>query len=145
MKRMRKKKNRYRIAALCIAMFCIAAAWVSKNQCWKLFSQTINTKQFEAVSRSHDAFVGMKITDVLRLVTKDDPCFVFTRSSTCMGMPYEEIIALYPEMTLTPPRDQLYCVAVHSAMSPEETYPQGFFVDQEGIVVEPPIAVSIYW
>ena len=65
---MRKKKNRYRIAALCIAMFCIAAAWVSKDQCWKLFSQTINTKQFEAV-----------------------------------------------------------------------------FVDQEGIVVEPPIAVSIYW
>ena len=64
MKRMRKKKNRYRIAALCIAMFCIAAAWVNKDQCWKLFSQTINTKQFEAVSRSHDAFVGMKITDI---------------------------------------------------------------------------------
>ena len=145
MKRMLKKKNRYRIAALCIAMFCIAAAWVNKDQFWKLFSQTINTKQFEAVSQSHDAFVGMKITDVLRLVTKDDQCFVFTRNSTCMGMPYEELIELYPEMTLTPPRDQLYCVAVHSAMFPEETYPQGFFVDQEGIVIEPPIAVSIYW
>ena len=64
MKRMRKKKNRYRIAALCIAMFCIAAAWVNKDQCWKLFSQTINTKQFEAVSQSHDGFVGMKITDI---------------------------------------------------------------------------------
>lgn len=142
---MSKKKNRYRIAALCIAMFCIAAAWVTKDRCWKLFSQTINTKQFEAVSQSHDAFVGMKITDVLHLVTKDDQCFVFTCNSTCMGMPYEEIIELYPEMTLTSPRDQLYCVAVHSAMSPEETYPQGFFVDQEGIVIEPPIAVSICW
>ena len=145
MKRMSKKKNRYRIAALCIAMFCIAAAWVNKDRCWKLFSQTINTKQFEAVSQGHDAFVGMKITDVLHLVTKDDQCFVFTCNSTCMGMPYEEIIELYPEMTLTSPRDQLYCVAVHSAMSPEETYPQGFFVDQEGIVIEPPIAVSICW
>ena len=145
MKRMSKKKNGYRIAALCIAMFCFAAAWVNKDQFWKLFSQTINTKQFEAVSQSHDAFVGMKITDVLRLVTKDDQCFVFTRNSTCMGMPYEEIIELYPEMTLTSPRDQLYCVAVHSAMSPEETYPQGFFVDQEGIVIELPIAVSICW
>ena len=142
---MSKKKNRYRIAALCIAMFCIAAAWVTKDRCWKLFSQTINTKQFEAVSQSHDAFVGMKITDVLHLVTKDDQCFVFTCNSTCMGMPYEEIIELYPEMTLTSPRDQLYCVAVHSAMSPEETYPQGFFVDQEGIVIELPIAVSICW
>lgn len=126
-------------------MFCIAAAWVTKDRCWKLFSQTTNTKQFEAVSQSHDAFVGMKITDVLHLVTKDDQCFVFTCNSTCMGMPYEEIIELYPEMTLTSPRDQLYCVAVHSAMSPEETYPQGFFVDQEGIVIEPPIAVSICW
>lgn len=77
MKRMRKKKNRYRIAALCIAMFCVAAAWVNKDQCWKLFSQTINTKQFEAVSRRN---VSARL-----------------------------------------------------------------FVDQEGIVVEPPIAVSIYW
>ena len=142
---MSKTKSRYLTAALFIAIFCIAAAWGNRDQCWKLFSQTISTKQFEAISQSHDAFVGMKITDVLRLVTKDDPCFVFTRSSTCMGMPYEKVVALYPEMTLTPPRDQLYCVAVHSAMSPEETYPQGFFVDQEGIVIEPPIAVSIYW
>ena len=142
---MSKTKSRYLTAALFIAIFCIAAAWGNRDQCWKLFSQTINTKQFEAISQSHDAFVGMKITDVLRLVTKDWQCFVFTRSSTCMGMPYEEIIALYPEMTLTPPRDQLYCVGVHSAMSPEETYPQGFFVDQEGVVIEPPIAVSIYW
>ena len=142
---MSKTKSRYLTAALFIAIFCIAAAWGNRDQCWKLFSQTISTKQFEAISQSHDAFVGMKITDVLRLVAKDDQCFVFARSSTCMGMPYEKVVALYPEMALTPPRDQLYCVAVHSAMSPEETCPQRFFVDQEGIVIEPPIAVSIYW
>lgn len=133
------------IVVLFAAMFCITVAWVNKDQCWKLFSQTINTKQFEAVSQDHDSFVGMKIADVLRLVTKDDQCFVLTRNSICMGMSYGEIVELHPEMELISPRDQLYCVAVNSAMSPEETYPQGFFVDREGIVIEPPIAVSIYW
>ena len=142
---MRKKKSGYRIAAQLIALFCVAAVWGSRDQHWKLFSQTINTKQFEFISQNHNAFVGMKMADVLRLVTKDDRCFVFTRDSVHMGMSYDEIVALYPEMTLIPPRDQLYCVAVNNAMSPEETYPQGFFVDREGIVIEPPIAVSIYW
>ena len=141
----KRKKYVISILALSIAFLIALLMLTGQKQYWKLFSQTINVKQFETISQSENEFVGMEISDVLKLVTKNGNCFVFTRNSICMGMSYSEVIRLYPEMSLTPPRDKLYCVAVSSAMSPEEIYPRGFFVDENDVVIEPPITVSIYW
>ena len=84
---MSKTKSRYLTAALFIAIFCIAAAWGNRDQCWKLFSQTINTKQFEAISQSHDAFVGMKIADVLHLVAKTINALCLPAAAPAWGCP----------------------------------------------------------
>ena len=124
---------------------CYAIYAVSTHCGWKIFSQTINIKQFDSIAQSNDDFIGMNIDDALNLVTKNNKCYVFSQESLCMGMSYDEIVAIYPEMELTPPRYKLYCVAVSSSMASEEIYPRGFFVNMENQIIEPPIALSIYW
>lgn len=133
------------IIIICIAVISIVALLATTPRHWKLFSQTINNNQLALLAQENNNFVGMYIEDVLELITKDNKCYIFTQESICMGKSYEEVIAHYPEMELTPPRNKLYCVAVCSSMAKEEIYPRGFFVNAAGIVTEPHIPLSIYW
>lgn len=139
----RRKKCLMIVVAILLVVFLVCS--LLNPYLWKLTSGTINNRQFDLIAQEHNDFVGMNITDVLKLITKNGKYYIFSQESICMRLTYDEIITRYPEMELIFPREKLYCVAVCSSMSPEEIYPRGFFVNRDGIVIEPYIALSIYW
>lgn len=147
---MAEKKQRNFFIKTLLILICVfivvifAVLFTDMYPCWKLFSKTINNKQFDSIAQENSDFVGMNIEDVLSLVTKNNECYVFSQTSICMGMTYKDIITIWPEMELAPPRYKLYCVAVCSSMASEEIYPRGFFINKDDIVIEPYILLSIY-
>ncbi len=140
-----KKGTIIKITLIISVLLFFSISQKNRYPYWKIFYNTINTKQFKSLSTDMNGFVGMDINEVLKLVTKDDKCFVFSEDSICMGMTYAEIISYYPEIELVSPRSKLYCIAVVNPRSPEEVFPAGLFVNDNNIVVEPPIDVPLYW
>lgn len=114
-------------------------------QSWKIFSGSIGTAEFAVLDEKYNGFIDMNIDEVLHLISRRERVFIIEPGKKYNYFSYNELIEVYPDWALVGERKKLYCVAIYNSYSPEETFPVGFFVNEDGIVIEPHIPVDIIW